>query len=126
MKDCQYKQSYECFPQKHRELFEWLAATARLAARRKIAYLVTHIHGIILSRNAGYWTDRTVNRRVKTVVILRRQSEDCNSATMESVSLSHVGVAEQPGDGEFAAFDPKTCGFTDWLEHHESAIRATN
>jgi len=63
---------------------------------------------------------------MEAVVILRCKSENRKSTAGVFFRLPLVGVAEESGNGEFAAFDPEAGGLADGRECHQSTIGATH
>jgi len=92
------------------------------ATRTNAAY----IHSIILPRDISHRPNRTLNGRMEAVVILRCKSENRESTAGILSRLPLVGVAEESGNGEFAAFDPEACGLANGLECHQSTIGAAH
>jgi hypothetical protein len=80
--------------------------------------------GIVLSRDVVLLAHNTIHRRVVTVVVLRRKTEDGETSSLVLRRLRAVMVAEHASDAEFATFDPDRSSVGDGLEEHGAALDA--
>lgn len=84
----------------------------------------THINSIILPTNIRHPPHNTIHRRMKPMIILRREPKYTHAPAHVPLRVLLVRVPEQTGDGELAALYPEFGGFGDGGEGHEAAVCA--
>lgn len=80
------------------------------------------IDRIILSLNHFWLAKNPVHRNMKTMIILRRQSEYTQGATFEFGCIVLISWTEKPLHGEISSLDPNLCGFLNFVEDHAATI----
>lgn len=80
------------------------------------------VDGVVLALEELWFAHDAVDGDVEAVVVLGSKAEDAEGALLEAFGILGVRIAEEAGDGEFAAFDPDSGGVFDAVEGDAAAV----
>src|SRR5579862_371748 len=80
------------------------------------------IDSIVLPFDGLWFSKHAVNRDMKSMIILRSQSEDTKCATFELGGIFRIGRRQKSFHGEVTTFDPYFLSFLDFIKDHATAI----